>query len=119
MSERRVDVDEEISYRILKHLSDDSTTSQRQLATALGVSVGKINYCLSALIEKGLLKIRNFRNSENKLSYAYILTPSGIEEKVNVTHRFLRRKIAEYDSLSNEIARLSAELGEADHRQQD
>lgn len=112
-------MDEETSYLILKHLASDSTTSQRQLATVLGVSVGKVNYCLGALIEKGLLKIRNFRNSQNKLSYAYILTPSGIEEKVNVTHRFLRRKIAEYGSLSKEIERLSAELVEGDGEQRD
>lgn len=117
MVERRGPVDEETSYLILKHLAADSTISQRQLASALGVSVGKINYCLSALIEKGLLKIRNFRNSQNKLSYAYILTPRGIEEKVDVTHRFLRRKLAEYDSLSEEIARLSAELDEEKREQ--
>jgi len=79
-------------------------------AKALGVSVGKVNYCLRALIQKGLLKMRNFRNSKNKRAYTYVLTPRGMEEKLNVTLRFLRRKMEEYTALSTEIERLNREL---------
>jgi EPS-associated MarR family transcriptional regulator len=114
-------ISDEIRYRILSYLNEHPEASQRDVAKALGVSVGKVNYCLRALIEKGLLKMRNFRNSKNKRAYTYILTPKGIEEKVNVTLRFLRRKIEEYNALSTEIERLNRELvatedSEADSR---
>jgi len=106
-------ISDEIRYRLLSHLSEHPEASQRELAKLLGVSVGKVNYCLCALIEKGLLKMRNFHHSHKKLSYAYILTPKGIEEKVSVTYRFLRRKIAEYEVLTAEIDRLSREIAES------
>src|SRR6266566_3749408 len=114
-------ISDEIRYRILSYLNEHPEASQRDVAKALGVSVGKVNYCLRALIEKGLLKMRNFRNSKNKRAYTYILTPKGIEEKVNVTLRFLRRKMEEYNALSTEIERLNRELvatkdSEADSR---
>ena len=86
--------------------------SQRELAEYLGVSVGKVNYCLRALVLKGWVKMRNFRNSKKKLLYMYILTPKGVEEKAGVTVRFLRRKIAEYNALSAEIERLTREVKE-------
>lgn len=106
-------ISDEIRYRLLSHLSEHPEASQRELAKLLGVSLGKVNYCLRALIEKGLLKMHDFHHSNKKLSYAYNLTPKGIEEKVNVTHRFLRRKIAEYDMLSAEIERFSREIAES------
>ena len=106
-------VTDEIRYQLLCYLQDQPEASQRELARHLGISVGKVNYCLRALIEKGWLKMRNFRNSKNKLSYAYAVTPKGIEEKVNVTASFLRRKMAEYDVISAEIERLSRELAES------
>ncbi len=106
-------ISDESRYRLLRFLQEHPEASQRDLARHLGVSVGKVNYCLHALIEKGLLKVRNFRNSQNKLTYAYHLTPKGIEEKVNVTYVFLRRKMAEYDAVSAEVARLSRELAES------
>lgn len=105
-------VTDEIRYRLLRYLEGHPRASQRELAQHLGVSVGKINYCLRALIVKGLVKMRNFRSSKKKLAYTYILTPKGIDEKVNVTYRFLRRKVAEYDSISAEIERLTRELAE-------
>lgn len=74
------------------------------------MSLGKANYCVRALIAKGWVKAQNFRNSKKKEAYLYILTPKGLEEKVNVTSAFLRRKIEEYNLLSTEIERLSAEL---------
>ncbi len=100
----------EVRYRLLKYLADHPDATQRELARELDVSVGKINYCLRALTAKGWLKMRNFRNSKRKAAYLYILTPKGIEEKLSVTSTFLRRKIEEYESLSEEIERLTAEL---------
>jgi EPS-associated MarR family transcriptional regulator len=101
---------DEVRYRLLKHLADHPTASQRELAKELGVSVGKVNYCLRAVIEKGWLKVRNFKNSNNKSAYAYVLTPRGIEAKVTITVAFLRRKMTEYDNLAAEIESLSREV---------
>ena len=97
-------------YKILKRLQDDPDISQRQLAEELGVSLGKINFCLQALIEKGLIKARNFNNSQHKHRYLYILTPAGIENKAVLTKRFLTRKVAEYETLRNEIEDIRKEL---------
>jgi MarR family transcriptional regulator, temperature-dependent positive regulator of motility len=115
MVEQRPTVSDETRYRLLRFLSDHPEASQRELALHLGVSVGKVNYCLKALISKGLLKIRNFRSRAHKLAYAYVLTPRGVEEKAQVTYRFLKTKIAEYDSVSREIERLTKELREEQH----
>jgi EPS-associated MarR family transcriptional regulator len=103
-------VPDELRYRLLTYLNEHPEASQRQVAQHLGVSVGKVNYCLRALISIGLLKMRNFQESTRKRAYVYVLTPKGIEEKVNVTVRFLRRKIEEYDVLSREIERLTREI---------
>jgi len=100
---------DEYRYKILKLIEADSEISQRELAKALGISLGKANYCLNALIDKGFLKVSNFRNSKNKLAYMYLLTPRGIEEKSAITVRFLKSKIAEYESLSAEIKVLMQE----------
>src|SRR3989304_8440219 len=97
---------EEAHYRLLRLLESSPQLTQRELAREMGVSLGKINYCVAALIEKGWIKARNFRNNKNKLSYAYLLTPSGIEQKAVITVHFLRRKMAEYESLTKEIAQL-------------
>jgi len=99
-------------YRLLKYLAEHPEATQRELARELGMSLGKANYCLKALMAKGWVKVRNFRNSNKKAAYLYILTPKGIEEKVNVTSAFLRRKLAEYDLLSQEIDRLTEEVKE-------
>ncbi len=107
-------VSDEVRYRLLRYLEEHPEASQRELAEHLGVSVGKINYCVQALIAKGLVKMRNFRGSKKKLAYAYVLTPKGLEEKINVTSRFLKRKRAEYDAISAEIERLTRELAEFD-----
>jgi len=106
-------ISDEVRYRLLRYLEEHPEASQRDVARHLDMSVGKVNYCLRALIEKGSLKVRNFRKSNNKLAYAYHLTPKGIEEKVSVTAAFLRRKMAEYDAVQAEIERLSRELGES------
>jgi EPS-associated MarR family transcriptional regulator len=103
-------VDTEAHYRVLRALEANPNLSQRQLATELGISVGKANYCIKALIDKGWVKSRNFRNSDNKLAYAYLLTPSGIRRKTRLTMRFLENKRFEFEALRREIAVLSAEL---------
>ena len=100
----------EVHYRLLKLLESKPHLSQRALARELGISLGKINYCIAAVIEKGWVKAQNFRDSRNKLAYAYLLTPRGIEQKAALTTKFLRRKIAEYDSLKEEIAQLQREV---------
>lgn len=114
LNESRNDrIPDEIRYRALSYLDEHPDASQRDLAAHLGVSVGKVNYCLRALIAKGWLKMQNFRCKSPKsrrLSYRYNLTRQGFEEKVNVTLRFLRRKLEEYDALSQEIERLSREV---------
>ena len=101
---------EEIHYRLLKTLESDPNISQRELSKELGISLGKTNYCLKALIQKGWIKARNFKNSHNKLAYAYILTPSGIQQKAEITMAFLRRKQQEYEDLEREIAELREEV---------
>ena len=103
---------DEMRYKLLKLLENDPNISQRQLADALGVSLGKANYCLKALIEKGLIKVRNFRNSQNKLGYVYVLTARGLEDKAKVTVRFLKYKINEYEELEKEIEQLRREAAE-------
>ena len=90
--------------------------NQRELARALDVSLGKVNYCLKALIDRGLVKAQNFRSSDNKLAYAYLLTPSGFARKADLTARFLRRKMAEYEAIRNEIESLKLELGRIEGR---
>lgn len=102
----------ETHLRLLRLLEANPALSQRELAQELGISVGKINYCVNALLARGWIKARNFKNSRNKLAYAYLLTPSGIEQKAALTLRFLRRKLGEYEQLHREIAELRAEAGQ-------
>ena len=95
---------------ILKLLDAQPQMSQRDLAQAMGVSLGKANYCLKALMEKGLVKFGNFRKNPDKRQYAYLLTPAGLEEKTRITLRFLKRKVAEYEALEKEIEQLRGDL---------
>ena len=95
---------------ILKLLDAKPQMSQRDLAQAMGVSLGKANYCLKALMEKGLVKLENFRKNPNKRQYAYLLTAAGLEEKTRITLAFLGRKVAEYEALEKEIEQLRGEL---------
>jgi len=96
-------------YRVLKALESNPQLSQRELAQQLGISLGKTNYCLKALIDKGWIKAKNFKNSGNKLAYAYLLTPKGIDEKARLTLNFLERKRQEYETLRLEIEALTKE----------
>lgn len=104
---------DEYRYKILKLVAAKPEISQRELAKDLGISLGKANFCLKALIEKGLLKATNFRNSQNKLAYMYLLTPSGIEEKSSITLRFLKSKMRDYELLQAEISQLMQEAKSA------
>ena len=101
---------EDLHFRVLKLLQDDPALSQRELAQELGVSNGKLHYCLKALIDKGLIKLENFASSKHRLRYAYLLTPAGLSQKAGMTSRFLQRKMAEYEALKAEIAALQAEV---------
>ncbi len=104
--------DDVTSYGLLKTLEENPGLSQRDLAKRLGVSLGKINFCLNALVAKGSIKINNFRNSGNKLAYAYLLTPRGIEERARMTVHFLKFKVQEYERLRAEIEDLQREAGQ-------
>jgi EPS-associated MarR family transcriptional regulator len=99
-------------FKVLRILHDNPDLTQRELANQLGMSVGGLNYCLKALIDKGFVKMDNFQKSKNKFKYVYLLTPQGIAEKVALTSRFLQRKMQEYEALKAEIEALKAQLGE-------
>jgi EPS-associated MarR family transcriptional regulator len=94
----------------MRLLAERSDLSQRELSRALGISLGKTHYVVHALLDQGLVKIRNFRRSDNKLAYAYLLTPKGLREKLRLTRSFLVRKEAEFESLQCTIAQLRAEV---------
>lgn len=101
---------QELPYYLLRQLTDEPAASQRNLAQQFGVSLGKVNYCLRALVDKGLVKANNFKRSDNKLAYAYVLTPAGLEEKSRLTRDFLQRKLSEFESLQEEIEALRREV---------
>ncbi len=88
---------------LLREIDDKPNASQRKLAEVLGFSLGKLNYCLKALKDKGLIKINNFKNNPKKIKYIYVLTPQGIAEKTNLTVNFMKRKMKEYDELAKEL----------------
>ncbi len=112
MAGQRSQMQEDVRFRVLKHLEDNPELTQRQLAETVGVSVGGIHYVLNALVDKGLVKLGNFSAAEDKRRYSYILTPKGIAEKTALTRRFLVRKMKEYDALKAEIDALRDEVGE-------
>ena len=100
----------ETHYRVLRHLEANPEITQRELAQEMGVSVGKVNYCIKALVQKGWVKANNFKNNKNKAAYAYLLTPKGIESKAQITVRYLKTKMQEYEALKQEIAQLQSEV---------
>ena len=101
---------EDTRFRVLRLLEDNPELTQRQIADHLGISLGGVNYCLRALIDKGFVKIQNFQDNRNKLGYVYLLTPKGIYEKSKLTANFLKRKMQEYEALRAEIDALKTEL---------
>ena len=90
-------------FNVLRKIQKNPKSSQRELAEKLGFSLGKLNYCLKALKEKGLIKIKNFKKNPNKINYIYTLTPKGITEKTKLTFNFMKRKMKEYDELKREL----------------
>ena len=104
---------EEIQFEVLRRLHQTPQVSQRALAKDLGVGLGTINFCFQALVEKGSVKMQNFSQSKNKLRYAYLLTPAGVAEKSKLTAEFLKRKVAEYETLQAEIEALQTEMNSA------
>ena len=95
---------------VLRHLETEQKVSQRDLSNSLGISLGKVNFILRALIDKGIIKAKNFKNNKNKRAYAYYLTREGIEEKSKLTIKFFQRKMSEYDDLKRELKALEAEI---------
>lgn len=114
MPGQRDKIQEDVRFRILRLLEENPEMSQRELAEAVGVSTGSANYVLKALVEKGFVKLGNFRAAEDKRRYAYLLTPKGVAEKAAITQRFLARKMAEFQALKVEIAELRGETDDGD-----
>ncbi len=110
MTSRQAKLQEDTHFRVMRILQDNPDLTQRELAERVGVSVGGLNYCLKALMEKGLVKMKTFANSKNKFGYVYVLTPRGMAEKAAITHRFLQRKVEEYEALKAEIQALQSEV---------
>jgi EPS-associated MarR family transcriptional regulator len=104
--------EQEIRYRLLKILSQQSSLTQRDMAKQMGISLGKVNYCLSELAKRGLIDVIRFKSAKNKIPFTYMLTPHGLEEKARLTANFLRRKMAEYEEIRRQIAELSREVQE-------
>jgi EPS-associated MarR family transcriptional regulator len=115
---RHAKAQEDTYFRIMRLVDEQPDISQRDLAEKLGISLGALNYCLRALMDKGFVKLENFQNSKHKLKYAYVLTPSGIAEKMSITGRFLKRKLGEYEALKAEIDALKADSVDKDPESQ-
>lgn len=103
-------MNDETTYKLFKAIEEHPASSQRRLAADLEISLGKLNYCLKALLDKGLVKAENFIESNNKRSYLYKITPTGLSEKAAVTLRFLKHKMTEYEKLKHEIHALKEEI---------
>jgi EPS-associated MarR family transcriptional regulator len=110
MSSRNQAKADDVRFRVLRLLEENPTASQREIAKALGISLGGVNYCLNALVEMGFVKIRNFQKAEDKRKYVYLLTPKGITKKTALTGRFLARKMREIEALKAEIAAVRADM---------
>ncbi|MCC5975508.1 MAG: MarR family EPS-associated transcriptional regulator [Rubellimicrobium sp.] len=110
MPSQRSKLQEDVRFRVLRLLQEDPNRSQRELADALGISTGSVHYVLSALVEKGFVKLGNFSAAEDKRRYAYLLTTKGVAEKARITRRFLERKMREFEMLRSEIEELRFEV---------
>ena len=110
MTSRQSKLQEDTYFRVMGILQENPNLTQRELADKLGLSLGGLNYCLRALIDKGFVKMQNFNKAENKLKFVYLLTPCGIKEKSALTYRFLERKMQEYETLKAEIETLKGQV---------
>ena len=115
MASRQSKLQEDTYFRVMRILQSNPDLTQRELATKLDVSLGCLNYCLKALMERGWIKMLNFTHSKNKFGYVYVLTPRGIAEKATITGHFLKRKKEEFESLRLEIEALQCEVGSGEH----
>jgi len=97
-------------FVLMRLINENPSITQRDISAQMGLSLGKINYLVHAMVEKGFIKVQNFRNSQNKISYLYNLTPSGMEAKAKTTYHFLKRKMDEYEKLEQEIRQLKEEI---------
>ena len=113
MASKRSYLQEEVKFRVLRLLNNNPKMSTRDIAKIVGISNGSAYYCINALIDKGMIKLRNFKNNNNKSRYAYILTPNGIYEKTILTAKFLHSKLKEYEDLKDEIQELEKEVKHA------
>jgi EPS-associated MarR family transcriptional regulator len=102
--------EQEIRYRLLKILSQESKLTQRDMAKEMGISLGKVNYCLSELAKRGLIDVIRFKSAKNKIPYTYVLTPRGMKEKARLTMNFLKRKVSEYEEIRRQIKELAQEV---------
>jgi len=102
--------EQEIHYRLLNLLVDEPQLRQLDIARKMGISVGKVNFCISELAKKGLIKVKRFKSAKNKLPYSYMLTPRGLEEKGRITVKFLKRKLSEYEEIKHQITALTEEV---------
>jgi len=102
--------EQEIHYRLLNLLVDEPQLRQLDIAKKMGISVGKVNFCISELAKKGLIKVKRFKSAKNKLPYSYMLTPRGLEEKGRITVKFLKRKLSEYEEIKHQITALTEEV---------
>jgi MarR family transcriptional regulator, temperature-dependent positive regulator of motility len=100
----------DLDYALLRQIDSLQSTNQRDLASRLGISVGRVNFCLRAVVDRGWVKVNNFRRADNKWAYAYLLTPSGANAKLRLTRAFLERKEQEFEQLQNEIEMLRNEV---------
>jgi len=114
MKSRQAQIQEDTYFRVMRILHENPDITQRELAKKLGVSIGGLNYCLKALVERGWVKMQNFQNSKKKFKYVYLLTPQGIAEKVKLTSCFIERKKQEYEALKAEIESLHQDFKLAD-----
>ena len=114
MTSRQAKLQEDTYFRVMRILQSNPDLTQRELAEKLDVSVGCLNYCLKALMEKGCIKMLNFAHSKNKFGYVYVLTPRGIAQKATLTGSFLKRKMDEYETLKLEIETLQREIRSSD-----
>lgn len=114
MPTHQTKTEEDNYFQVMKLLQENPDLTQRELAQKLGISLGGLNYCLKALIDKGWIKMHNFSHSKNKFGYVYLLTPTGVTEKTLLTARFLKRKMQEYQELKVEIEMLKIEVAQTD-----
>jgi EPS-associated MarR family transcriptional regulator len=113
VTNRKARLQEDHHFWVLRRLQEKPDITQRELANELGISLGGVNYCLKGLVEKGWVKMQNFSRSENKMHYAYLLTPTGVAGKTLLTTRFLKRKMQEYEDLRTEIEALKEEVSQS------